>query len=106
VKAAKEMASFTQKIEVEVEDAESALQAAELGVDIIMFDNMDADNIGKAIQSLAENGLRDGVLLEASGGITLQNIQDYARTGVDVISVGALTHSSSWLDISLRITIH
>jgi nicotinate-nucleotide pyrophosphorylase (carboxylating) len=103
VKAAKEMASFTQKIEVEVEDAESALQAARLGVDIIMFDNMSADEIGNAIKSIAEKELKDGVLLEASGSITLQNIQDYARTGVDVISVGALTHSSSWLDISLRI---
>ena len=103
VKSAKGMASFTQKIEVEVEDAGSALQAAELGVDIIMFDNMGVDDIGKAIRSLAEKGLRDDVLLEASGGITLQNIQDYAKTGVDVISVGALTHSSSWLDISLKI---
>lgn len=103
IKAAKSTASFTQKIEVEVEDVNSAVRAAELGVDIIMFDNMDADEIAGCIRTLKEKGLRQGVILEASGGITLENVAGYARAGIDVISTGALTHSSRWLDISLKI---
>ncbi len=103
VRAAKIAASFTQKIEVEVEDADSAVRAGELGVDIIMFDNMAADEIKKSIKILGEKGLRESVILEASGDITLENLHDYVKSGIDVISVGALTHSSSWLDISLRI---
>ncbi len=103
VNEAKKAASFTQKIEVEVENVESAIKVAEMGVDIIMLDNMSPDEIEKAIKILKEKGLRDNLLLEASGGITLKNIVKYAKTGVDVISVGALTHSSNWLDISLRI---
>lgn len=103
VNAAKKMAGFTQKIEVEVENAGSAVKASELGVDIIMFDNMSAGEIGTAVKLLVKNGLRDNVILEASGGITLENVGEYSKTGVDVISVGALTHSSNWLDMSLRI---
>lgn len=103
VKAAKKMASFTQKIEVEVENLDDAVLAAELGVDIIMFDNMTVDKIKESINALTEKGLRNGIVLEASGGISLENIAGYASSGVDVISTGALTHSSRWLDISLRI---
>ncbi len=103
LKSAKDTASFTQKIEVEVEDTDSAIRAAELGVDIIMFDNMAAGEIEKSIKKLDEKGLRQGLILEASGGISMENAGDYAKTGVDVISIGALTHSSRWLDISLRI---
>lgn len=103
VKAAFSMASFTQKIEVEVENANDAVRAAELGVDIIMFDNMTAGKINESINALTEKGLRKGIILEASGGISLENIAEYASTGVDVISIGALTHSSRWLDISLTI---
>ncbi len=104
INAAKKAASFTQKIEIEVENAESAVRAAEMNVDIIMFDNMRPDEIGNAVKILKEKGMRGNILLEASGGITLENIVKYAKTGVDVISIGALTHSSNWLDISLRIT--
>ncbi len=103
VKSAKSTASFIQKVEVEVRDIDSALIAAGLGVDIIMFDNMAPGEIKKSIELLSKKGLRDDVILEVSGNISLENIEDYAKTGVDVISIGALTHSSSWLDISLRI---
>lgn len=101
--AAKQTASFTQKIEVEVENADSAVRAAQMGVDIIMFDNMPPVEIEKAVDILKEKGLRDNVVLEASGGIFLENVDKFARTGVDVISVGALTRSSNWLDFSLRV---
>lgn len=103
IEEAKKIASFTQKIEVEVENAESALKAAESGADIVMFDNMPADEIESIVGMLKKTGLRKKVLLEASGSINLENVSEYARTGVDVISAGALTHSSNWLDISLRI---
>jgi nicotinate-nucleotide pyrophosphorylase (carboxylating) len=101
--AAKKAASFTRKIEVEVETVDDAVRAAQMGVDIIMFDNMTVNEMIKAVKSLEEKGLRDNIILEASGGITIENVDKYAVTGVDVISIGALTHSSKWLDISLRI---
>ncbi|MCZ7357256.1 MAG: carboxylating nicotinate-nucleotide diphosphorylase [Candidatus Methanoperedens sp.] len=103
VNNAKRLSSFTQKIEIEVRNIDSAVSAAEMGVDIVMFDNMDANEIKRSIEMLRNKGLNDGVFLEASGGISLDNISDFARTGVDVISIGALTHSSRWLDINLRI---
>ena len=103
IMAAKKAASFTKKIEVEVETVDDAVRAAKMGVDIIMFDNMTVNEIQKAIKTLEEKGLRDNIILEASGGISIENVDKYGRTGVDVISIGALTHSSNWLDISLRI---
>jgi len=103
IAAAKKAASFTRKIEVEVETADDAVRTAQIGVDIIMFDNMTVNEIQKAVKMLEEKGLRDNIILEASGGISIENVDKYGRTGVDVISIGALTHSSNWLDISLRI---
>ncbi len=101
--SAKKVKSFTQKIEVEVASLDDALLAARLGSDIIMFDNMTAKEIQKAVQTLSKEGMRDHIILEASGGITMENVDKYGKTGVDVISIGALTHSSDWLDVSLRI---
>lgn len=103
IRNARKKASFTKKIEVEVENTEDAIKAARLGADIIMFDNMKPEEIEKAIAELKKLGLRDRLVLEASGGVTLANIANYAKTGVDVISTGALTHSSPWLDIGLKI---
>lgn len=103
VETARKETSFTNKIEVEVSNTKDALVAAEAGADIIMFDNMQPSEIKKAVTALQKNKLREKVILEASGGITLQNIAEYAKTGVDVISVGALTHSAPALNINLRI---
>ncbi len=103
VNAAKAAAGFTQKIEVEVEDVDSALCAAEMEVDIIMFDNMPAGEIERIVKILSEKGFRENIILEASGNINLENVGEYAETGVDVISVGALTHAANWLDVSLRV---
>ena len=105
IKNAQKSKSFTQKLEVEVEDTESAMLAAGMGADIIMFDNMPVDEIRKSIESLNEKNLRKNVILEASGGISLEDVSDYAKTGVDVISIGAITHSSNWLDISLKLNV-
>ncbi|VUT27568.1 MAG: nicotinate-nucleotide pyrophosphorylase [Candidatus Syntrophoarchaeum sp. GoM_oil] len=95
--------SFTKKVEVEVTGLDDAIRAAELGSDIIMFDNMTVDEIKSAVGTLEERGLRKRVLLEASGGITLENVNEYAQSGVDIISVGAITHHAVWLDFSLKI---
>lgn len=103
IESAKKSASFTQKIEVEVENIGDALRAAEMGVGIVMFDNMPPEEIKKAVKTLEEKGFRKNILLEVSGNIMLENVSRYAKTGVDIISVGALTHASNWLDISLRI---
>ncbi len=94
---------FTKTVEIEVGNSEDAVRAAKLGADIVMFDNMDPREIIEAISALTRQGFTDYVTLEASGGITLDNLALYAETGVDVISIGALTHSAQWLDFSLEV---
>ena len=103
LRRAKSRASFTKKIEVEVESVEDMLLAVENGADIIMFDNMPPSKIAKGIELLKKSGLRARVLLEASGGITLDDIEEYAASGVDVISLGAITRNARWTDLSLDI---
>ena len=97
---ARERAPFTVKIEVEVETVEDAIKAAELGVDIIMLDNMKPSDVAKVHEELVRRGLRDRVILEASGGINEDNVVEYARY-VDVVSIGALTHSYKSIDMSM-----
>ncbi len=92
-----ERKSFATKIEVEVETPEDGARAAEAGADIVLFDNLDPDAVARGVDLLP-----DGVLAEASGGITVDDVPDYAATGVDVISMGSLTHSSPSLDLSFR----
>lgn len=99
VAAAKKAASFTKKIEIEVESVEDAVRAAKLGVDIIMFDNMRPDRIAEGVKKVKKVDPR--IIIEASGGITIDNIDRFARSGVDVISMGALTRDAKWLDFSL-----
>ncbi|MGZ7043029.1 MAG: carboxylating nicotinate-nucleotide diphosphorylase [Methanobacterium sp.] len=100
---AKNNVSFTKKIEIEVETLEDAITAVKNGADIVMLDNMSPDTIIETVSSLKSNGLRDKVLIEVSGGIKPENIVEYAKTGVDIISVGYLTHSAKALDLSLEI---
>lgn len=103
VKTAKKETSFTHKIEVEVGRESDAVAAALNGADIIMLDNMTVAGVKKTIMALEKKGLRNKVLIEASGGISLENVSDYARTGADVLSIGRLTHSAPALDVSLEI---
>ena len=103
LRRAKLQASFTKKIEVEVESYDQMLIAAELGADIIMFDNMKPSEIKRAIEVLIEEGIRKRLILEASGGINLENVMDYAATGVDVISLGFLTKNARWIDLKMEI---
>jgi nicotinate-nucleotide pyrophosphorylase (carboxylating) len=104
VEVAKSNVSFSQRIEVEITEVEDVITAAKAGVDIIMFDNFSLKKIEKAIRLLKKMHLREKVLLEASGGITKENFLQYALTGVDIISLGEITHSAKALDISLEIT--
>ncbi|MBN1245295.1 carboxylating nicotinate-nucleotide diphosphorylase [Candidatus Bathyarchaeota archaeon] len=103
VKKAKQNAAFSKKIEAEVTSTADALKAVEAGADIIMLDNFSPKQIKDAVEALKKAGFFGKVLLEVSGGITEQNLLEYASTQVDVISMGALTHSVKALDISLEI---
>jgi nicotinate-nucleotide pyrophosphorylase (carboxylating) len=96
----RERASFATKIEVEVERPEDAPRAADAGADIVLLDNMRPDETAEAVAKLRERD--DDTLAEASGGITVADVPDYAATGVDVISLGSLTHSADTLDYSFR----
>ncbi len=89
-------ASHTIKVEVEVETLEAAREAAEAGAHIIMLDNMPVDTMREAMAIIAGRAV-----VEASGGINMETVRAVAETGVDLISVGGLTHSVQALDISL-----
>src|SRR6266702_491613 len=102
VRKAKDRVSFTKKVEVEVTTAYQAVEAAEAGADIVLLDNMTPKEVGSSVTLLMSKGLRDRVLVEVSGGIRRENLASYAKTGVDVISVGAITHSAPAVDISLE----
>jgi nicotinate-nucleotide pyrophosphorylase (carboxylating) len=86
------------KIEIEVTNLEEFREAIKHGADAILLDNMTPADIRQAV------AIADGrVILEASGGIMLDNVRTYAETGVDIISIGALTHSACAVDISMEI---
>jgi nicotinate-nucleotide pyrophosphorylase (carboxylating) len=102
VMKAKANASFTKKIEVEVTNAEDALKAAKAGADIIMLDNCSLKQVKDVAKTLKNDGFSK-LILEVSGGITSENLLEYAASQVDIISMGELTHSVKALDISLEI---
>ena len=99
VKAARKNAPHGIKVEVEVEDLDGVKTAIEAGADIILLDNMPPGRMKEAVDFVSGRAL-----LEASGGITLDNIKEIADTGVDMISIGALTHSVKAVDLSLEIS--
>jgi nicotinate-nucleotide pyrophosphorylase (carboxylating) len=93
-------------IEVEVRDLDEAAYALGTGVDRLLLDNMSPQSMTEAVALRDQNaGGADGVSLEASGGITLENVREVAETGVDFISVGALTHSAPTLDFSMLLDL-
>jgi nicotinate-nucleotide pyrophosphorylase (carboxylating) len=103
VRKAKERVSFTKKVEVEVTTADQAVEAAQAGADIVLLDNMTPKEVRSSTTLLVGKGLRNRVLVEASGGIRKENLPSYAKTGVDVISVGVITQSAPAIDMSLEI---
>ena len=98
VNKVREQVPHTIKIEVEVEDLKGVEEALNAGADIIMLDNMDSSEMTKAVEIIDKRAI-----VEASGGITFKDLEEVAATGVDIISVGALTHNIKALDISLNL---
>jgi len=92
-------------VEVEVENQRDAILAASSGATIVMLDNFSPVQIKKTITALQKKKLRGKVKLEASGGINSKNITAYAKTGVDIISVGSITNSVKGLDLSLEVVV-
>jgi nicotinate-nucleotide pyrophosphorylase (carboxylating) len=97
---AQQGAPHTLRIEIEVTTLDELAQALEAGADVVLLDNMDVAAMRKAVAQTAGRAL-----LEASGGVTLESVAEIAATGVDLISVGALTHSAPALDISLDLDL-
>ena len=103
LKDVKHTASFSKKIEIEVEKPNDALIAAQNGADIIMLDNMSPDQVEDVIKLLKEHNLRENIILEVSGGINEENIIDYLISSPDIISTSELTQfPSGKVDLSLR----
>jgi nicotinate-nucleotide pyrophosphorylase (carboxylating) len=100
---AREKASFSKKIEVEVSGLSDVLEAAEAGADIVMLDNFSPKKIEEAVMLLKKKKLRDRILIEASGGIPERNILKYVAAGVDIVSLGEITQSAKALDMSLEV---
>ena len=98
LREAREHAPHTHRIEVEAPDVATALLAIEAGADIVMLDNMPVAAMREAVEAAGGRAV-----LEASGGVNLETVREIAATGVDLISVGALTHSAPALDISLEV---
>ena len=92
-----------KKIEVEVETPADALLAASAGADIILLDNMNPGLVKTTLDALIKKGLRNRVIIELSGGITQNTLSDFADLGVDVISIGALTHTVKNFSVKLEI---
>jgi len=101
IKEVREKIPFTAKIEIECEDIKMVKKAFNAGADIVMCDNMDIDTIKEAVK------LRDEkyphILLEASGNVTLDTIEEIAKTGVDAISTGSTIHQANWIDLSMKV---
>ena len=98
VQKARQAISHLVKVEVETSTPEEVQQALAAGAEIIMLDNMDLDQIRQAVRMINKKAL-----VEVSGGVTREKLKDLAQTGVDLISIGALTHSAVAVDLSMRI---
>ncbi|WP_428739200.1 carboxylating nicotinate-nucleotide diphosphorylase [Sulfurimonas sp.] len=102
IEKAREVIPFTAKIEVEAETLEIAKMAFKAGVDIVMCDNMTPQEVQEVVAY--RNEYYAHILLEASGNISLETIESYAKTGVDAISSGSLIHQANWIDLSMKIS--
>lgn len=100
VQAIRESAGHMINIEVETETKKQVIEAVEAKADVIMFDNRSPEDIREWVKLVPE-----GIITEASGGITMDNLREYGETGVDYISLGFLTHSISSFDISVKVDI-
>ena len=100
IQTARTKIPFTAKIEVEAESFDIAKEAFAAGADIVMCDNMTPEEVKEVVAYRNENF--PSILLEASGNISLETIESYAKTGVDAISSGSLIHQANWIDLSMK----
>ncbi len=101
IKEARKKIPFTTKIEIECETFDMAIEAIKAGADIVMCDNMNFEEIKKVVEF--KNSHFPQTLIEASGNVTLENIEEYIKTGVDAISSGAIIHQATFKDFSMKI---
>lgn len=102
IESARASVAHTMKIEVEVAGESQLRQALSAAAEVIMLDNMTIEQIRESVRLITEQA--PGTIVEVSGGVTLDNVREFAETGCDLISVGALTHSAGAVDISFKIT--
>jgi len=102
IKLARKNIPFTTKIEIEAETFDIAKEAMSAGADIVMCDNMTPAQISEIVAYRDENFPH--ILLEASGNISLDTIESYAKSGVDAISSGSLIHQANWIDLSMKMS--
>ena len=105
ISSAKKLVGNNIKVECEVTDLQSAIEAINFGADVIMLDNFSPQEVENANRVLKELGLRQKCLLEISGGISLANVSQFAKSNPDIISVGSLTHSVKSVDFSLEVDL-
>lgn len=106
VTVAREKVSFSKKISCEARTLQEAQEAIGAGADIILLDNFKPKDVGGLIEVLKTDGTRDKVILEVSGGVDEDNVRDYAKSGVDVLSSGALTHSYKSSDFNMLLSMN
>lgn len=100
IKDVRNKVGFSKKIEIEVDSISMLKEVLEADVDIVMLDNFAPSEVEEAIRIIKASNKK--ILVEISGGITLDNLKDYLRTGVDIISMGSLTHSAPWINVSME----
>ena len=101
--SAAKKSTLYKKIEVEVESPEAALEAAHAGADIILLDNMSYEKMSDTLSRLRQSNLREHLIIEVSGGVNEQSLKKFASLDVDVISMGALTHTVRNFSVNLEI---
>jgi nicotinate-nucleotide pyrophosphorylase (carboxylating) len=101
MKEVRQKIPFTSKVEIECESLEMVKQAMKAGADIVMCDNMSTEETTKVVAYRNEN--YPHILLEASGNVTLETIEEIANTGVDAISSGSIIHQANWIDLSMKV---
>jgi nicotinate-nucleotide pyrophosphorylase (carboxylating) len=106
VSAAREKVSFSKKISCEARTLQEVQEAIGAGTDIVLLDNFKPNDVGGLIDVLNADGTRDKVILEVSGGVDEDNVRAYAKSGADVLSSGALTHSYKSSDFNMLLSLN
>lgn len=106
VSAARDAVSFSKKISCEARTLQEVQDAIGAGADIVLLDNFSPKDVGGVVEVLKSKGIRGNIILEVSGGIDEENVREYARNEIDVISSGSLTHSYDSADFNMRLSLN